>query len=516
MGTSNWKVTDQPCPCGQSSRGYAVDSADHGFCFSCGKNFWPDNVRPEGAEDYKLDEQPQFQYVPWRDITRDTMQFYGVQTEMVANAPKAVLFPYANGQIKIRSRTEKKFYVNGEVNSKTGFLFGRDRFNAASAQAVTITEGEFDALAVFQMLGSKYPAVSVRGASSAVSDCTADFDFLNSFEKIYICFDNDEPGRIATAKVAALFDFNKVYHVKMDLFKDANEYLSAGKAQEFIRTWWNSRRFLPEGVLSTFAEFDGILDDENTKPAVPYPLQKLQEMTYGIRTGEFILLTAQEGIGKTEVLRNIEHHLLKTTDANLGIIHLEENKARSLKGLAGLELAQPVHLPDTSVSKTEIKNALHALLGRDERLHIYSHFGSDDPDVILGTIRFMAGACQCKYIFLDHITLVVTGLQSEDERKQLDYLSTKLAMMVEELDFALFLVSHVNDDGLTRGSRNISKVSDLHIHLDRDITAPTAELRNTTYLTVRKNRFAGKTGPAGRLQFNGDTFTLTEMLEMPE
>lgn len=511
----NWKVTDQKCPCGNSSRGYAIDAHDHGFCFACGKNFWPDGIKPEGAEDYVPDETT-LQYVPWRDITRDTMQFYGVQTEMAGNTPKAVLFPYANGQTKVRLRAEKKFYVNGEVKATTGFLFGRDKFNAGSAQAVTITEGEMDALAAFQMLGSKYPVVSIRGASSAESDCTADHDFLNSFDKIYIAFDNDEAGRNATRKVAALFDFNKVYHVKLDLCKDANEYLSSGKAQDFIKTWWNSKRFLPEGVLSTFEEFDGILDNEETKASVPYPLQKLQEMTYGIRTGEFILVTAMEGIGKTEVLRNFEHHLLKTTNENLGIIHLEESKGRTLKGLAGLELAQPVHLPDTSVSKKEIKGALHTLLGRDERLHVYSHFGSDDPDVILDTIRFMAGPCRCRYIFLDHITLVVTGLQSEDERKQLDYLSTKLAMMVEDHDFALFCVSHVNDDGLTRGSRNISKVADLHIHLDRDITAPTAELRNITELTVRKNRFAGKTGPAGRLRFNGDTFTLTEELEMPK
>jgi len=40
-------------------------------------------------------------------------------------------------------------------------------------------------------------------------------------------------------------------------------------------------------------------------------------------------------------------------------------------------------------------------------------------------------------------------------------------MMVKELDFALIVVSHVNDDGLTRGSRNISKIADIRLDLYR-------------------------------------------------
>lgn len=509
---SNWVKTDQPCPCGKASSAYALDANLHGFCFSCRKNFWPDG-RTTVEESYPLDGKT-LQYVPWRGVTRETMEFYGIKTEVEGETPRSLLFPIPNGQTKVRLRAEKKFFINGTDNGGSR-LFGRDKFPAGSAQAITITEGILDAPSAFQMLGSKYPAVSVTSAATAEGDCTKDFDYLNSFEKIYLCFDNDEAGREATAKVAALFDFNKVYHVKLDIHKDPNEFLTEGHVADFVRTWWNSKRFLPEGVLSTFSEFDKLLDEENTKERVPYPLERLQQMTYGAGTGELVLFTAQEGIGKTEVFRLLEHHFLKNTKEKIGIIHLEENKTRTIKGLAGYELAAPVHLPDTQVSREEIKAAFHGLVGADERLHIYSHFGSDDPNVILNAIRFMAGPCGCKRVFLDHITLVVTGLQSEDERKQLDYISTKLAMMVEEHDFTCFLISHVNDDGLTRGSRNISKVADLHIHLDRDLTAPTAELRNITELTVRKNRFAGKTGPAGRLAFNPATFMLTEMLEMP-
>ena len=107
--------------------------------------------------------------------------------------------------------------------------------------------------------------------------------------------------------------------------------------------------------------------------------------------------------------------------------------------------------------------------------------------------------------------MVVTGLQGDDERRTLDYISTRLAMMVEELDFCLFMVSHVNDDDKTRGSRNIAKVADLRIHLYRDLTSESEEDRNITSMIIMKNRFAGRTGPAGRLQFDPETYVLNEI-----
>lgn len=458
-----------------------------------------------------------YQYVPWRGITQETMKFYEVPTKVDATGqPISLGFVYGNGRTKVRLRDKKEFYSTGSATESTGFLFGASKFAPGTSKAITITEGELDTLSAFQILGSRYPVVSVSGASAARADCTKDFDYLNSFDKIYICFDSDEAGEHAVQQVASLFDFNKIYHVKLDKsLKDANGYLTAGKEKDFVSAWWAAKRFLPENVLSSFSEFEKIIDEDVKKDSVPYPFETLQRLTYGIRTGEVVLLKAQEKIGKTEIMRAIEHHLLQTTDANIGVIHLEESKSRLVKGLAGYQLGQPVHLPDSGVSNEEIKKAFRDAVKRDERLHIYTHFGSDDPDVILNTIRFMAGACGCKYIFLDHITMVVTGLEDSDERKTLDYITTKLGMMVRELDFCLFLVSHVNDAGQTRGSRLIPKVADLIISLDRDILSEDAEIRNTTKLVVEGNRFASTTGPSGSLRFDPGTFMITEAMALP-
>lgn len=517
LSTTNkpFAKTHQPCPMCPSSDGFSIRVDGTGFCFSCGKNHYPEGFKQK--EDYMLNEAgTSLQKVmeKTRGIDKKTFDFFDVRLRVDGSGdPHSWVFTLPDHRVLNRSTTEKKFWFSGE-NSGGIPLFGADKFPAGSGKAVTITEGFFDTLAVYDMMGP-YPVVGVQSASSAKAEAAKAYDYLNSFEKIYIAFDADEPGQKAADAVARLFDFNKVYLVQLDKdLKDANGYLEAGEEKKFYKAWWAARRFLPTGILSSYSEFDQVFDEDIEKPAVPYPFEGLQELTYGIRTGELVLLTAQEGMGKTEIFRAIEHHLLKTTDSNIGVLHLEENKARTLKGYVNYELRQPVHLPEFSLSKEDLKKHLRAATGRDERLHIYSHFGSDDPDVILSTIRFMAGACGCKYIFLDHITMVVSGLQGEDERRALDYISTRLAMMVEELDFTLFMISHVNDEGKTRGSRNIGKVADLRIDMFRDLTAENDIVRNTTHLTISKNRYVGKTGPAGKLFFNPDSYILEEPEEV--
>jgi hypothetical protein len=73
------------------------------------------------------------------------------------------------------------------------------------------------------------------------------------------------------------------------------------------------------------------------------------------------------------------------------------------------------------------------------------------------------------------------------------------------------MVSHVNDEGLTRGSRNISKTAATWVHLDRDVKAGS----NVTRLNLNKNRFGAKTGPAGELLFDPSTFMITEAPKEP-
>jgi len=504
INTKTQTIVDRhiQCPSCPSSDAYCIYEDGHGHCFSCGYHYVP--------KDNNLIDNYTYEYLPYRGISKDTFRFYNTLTKINEEGkPISIGFPYPNGSTKVRV-LPKEHYSIGDIG-KAG-LFGRNLFAAGSNKTLIITEGELDALSAYQVL--HVPVVSVHSAASARTDVSVDRSWCNSFERIVLAFDADEAGRQAARAVASLFDYNKVYQLSLGdgTHKDANDYLRSGDSDQLATIYSNARRYLPETIVSSFSEFDKILA-EKEKEGIPYPFPTLNFMTYGIRTGESVLITAKSGVGKTAVMRAIEHQLLTETDDAIGVIFLEEPKRRHLQSLAGVHLRKPAHLPDAGVTNPEISAALQDVIGSDDRLHLYSHFGSDDPDTILDIIRFLVAARGCKYILLDHITMVVSGLGGKDERTALDYLSTRLEMMVKELDFALIFVSHVNDDGLTRGSRNITNVCDIQIHLDRDVINPDPTIRRITHLTVVKNRFCERAGPAGNLLFDPLTNTLAEDLD---
>jgi len=455
-----------------------------------------------------------YEFLPHRGISKETFNFYGVKTKIDAEGkPVALGFKNPNGSYLIRRLDRKDFYSEGDM-AKAG-LFGRDKFAAGEHDSVIIAEGGLDALSMHQVL--RMPACSVQSGSTALRDCIVDREWINSFSKVYLAFDGDAAGREATAAVAKLFDYSKLYLVKFSNpnRKDANEYLRNGEVDELRTLFRNSKRYLPETIISGFDEFRRILTEE-TKQGMPYPFRKLNEMTFGIRTGEVVLITAQEGIGKTELMHTIEHTLLKETDYGIGAIFLEELPKRHLQSLAGIELKSRVHLPDSLYTNDQVAAALEKLIRSSERLHVFNQFGVSDPVLLLDNFRFLSTARGCRVILLDHVHMAVVGSSVEDERRALDYFSAGIEMQVKELDYAAIVVSHVNDAGQTRGSRYIGKSVDVRIDLNRDLLHPDPVERNTTYMTISKNKFAGRTGAAGRIVFDPLTGLYKEILDAQE
>jgi twinkle protein len=498
------KITNQhiQCPECPSSDAYCEYDDGHGYCYSCSY------YKPKEGKGISEDVFT-YEYLPYRGITKDTFEFYKTKTKIESDVPISIGFPYPNGSAKVRE-LPKGFRSIGDI-SKAG-CFGRNLFAAGSHKWVIITEGELDALSYYQVV--RCPTVSVRSSGSAKLDTAIDRSWLNSFERIYLAFDADGPGRDAARSVANHFDYNKVYDIRFPggARKDANDYLRNGEADELRNLFQNAKRFLPDNIISSLAD----LKKELLKPVlkgVPWPFPTLTDMTYGLRPREVVLITAQEGVGKTEVTHTLLHNLLKETDDAVGAIFLEESKSRLLQAVAGIELKKPIHLPDCYCTDAEKESAIDRVVRTDDRLHVYSHFGSDDADAILDTIRFLVSARGCRWVIFDLISLAISGLGGDREEKALSYLSGRLALSTQELNYGLIMVSHVNDFGQTRGSRMIGKDCHIRVDLARDLKATDDRLRRTTEVMISKNRPASRTGPAGKLLFDPITYTLTEDFE---
>jgi twinkle protein len=90
-----------------------------------------------------------------------------------------------------------------------------------------------------------------NGAQSADRDVKDSLEFLESFDNIIICFDNDKHGRDAAKKVAKLLRPGKAKIMELPVdFKDANDMLRGGQHKSFVHHWWNAKLYTPSGVLN--------------------------------------------------------------------------------------------------------------------------------------------------------------------------------------------------------------------------------------------------------------------------
>lgn len=459
-----------------------------------------------------------------RAITQHTAKKYNVTVNNGEGTVKHV-YPYydpVSGDYiaaKLRSH-DKGFQCRGEIN-KAG-LFGQNLFPANSAKSITIVEGECDALASYQMQGSKYPVVSIKGASSAVRDVRASYKYLDSFNEIVVVFDKDEPkinpmtgkkrypGQEAAAAVAKLFPIGKVRVVTLKDYKDSNDYLLHGKAKDYMKEWWDAPIYKPTGLVSSKDMWDAV-KEPRVNDSISYPWNGVQEKTYGIRRSEMVVLNAPTGVGKTTWMKEIQHHILKESEeAALGILHLEEPNEDTALGLMSITANKPLHLPDVreKVSTKELREYFDATLDND-RIVMWDHFGSNSIDEVVANIRYMS-AMGCTHIFLDHLSILVSD-QNGDERKQLDEAATKLKTLTMELNIALICVIHQNRNGEIRGTAGVEQLANIVIRMSRDLTSKDDFIRNTTVVEVQKNRFCGRTGPGGLMHYESETGRLREL-----
>jgi len=447
-------------------------------------------------------------FIPMRGITAATMEFYGVRTKSDADGPVAQEYVYPSGGKKIRY-WPKSFSQDGLRSDE---LFGMNLWNAGSARYVTVTEGELDAMSAYQMLKGNYtnPVVSLPSATPSKAlweKCKA---WLDSFEKIILSVDTDDAGNAIAAKMANLFP-NKVYRVPHDKYKDANEFLQSGQAGAFKNAWYGAKKFVPENILNTSDQFLSLYRDTPEHQYVPTGIQALDDKIMGLMQGHFTVIKAPTGVGKTEVMRYLEYNLLQQK-VPFATWHLEETKLRSLLGLVSYHMGGNVTRRDLIDDDTAplVEEAIVDLT-KDENFYQFYLPDGQGADELIEQIRFFREACGCKYIFFEPIQDVVAGLTEDGKEQILADLSVRLSKLAAELNVGIVTIAHTNDNGDPKYCKMIAQRASVIINLHRDKEAESEDDRNTTYLSVEKNRPCAEVGPSGRLRFNAKTFILKEL-----
>jgi len=536
-------VEHQPCPACRETGGdrsgdnLSVYSDGHGYCNACGhykKDVTGDNnfveevsimqtITPRGVSNASIKD---------RRISSKITSKFGVTVGFdKAGQVEKHYYPYydsneSNRLLGYKERTvaTKEFQIIG-TNKGSG-LFGQEA-NRSGGKYLTICEGELDALSISEMFDGKWQVVSLKnGASSSARDIKDNLEYIESFDNVVLCFDQDQAGFDAVKSCQDIISVGKLKVCKLPM-KDASEMLMAGKIKEFTNAWWSAESYTPAGIIKGSDTWEHLLKDENIVN-IDYPYRGLNMLTYGFREKELVTITSGAGMGKTSLVKELEAYILNTTDDNLAIIHLEESIERSVKGLMSIEANMPIHIPQFERELSdEVKKDLWQRSVADKNVYFYDHFGSMSEDSLLNVIRTYAKSYDCKWIVLDHLSIVVSDQDgSLDERKTIDAIMTKLRKIVQETGVGLFLISHLrrpqgraHEDGgqislsELRGSSSIAQLSDIVIGLERNQQDDDPIIRNQTTLRVLKNRFSGLTGKACKLQYDGDTGRLTEVEE---
>ena len=538
-----------PCPdpdCGSSDAFHVYRDEQgtlYGKCYSCSKGFpkLNDDFEPVEQDDlanisaqmaappYKSYEWREHSKFPsaYRGISPETYNKYGVECNLDyssgAARVKDIVFPYHN---ELGDKIIEKTYLlsmskGGKksmplekapgVEAGDMCLFGMHLF-PKGGKRVSVTEGEADAMSIYEMQGD-WPVVSLpKGADSAI-ECLknkANLEFLRSFGEIIICFDADEAGRRAATQFADFFTGKaKIVELAGGDLKDANDYLRAGKKEAFKRAWWGAQYYTPGDIVLGSSLVD-LVADEEIETYVPYPFEGLNEMLYGMHTPEVVLFTAPPKVGKSLVTGKIVQHLLEAEEGFVvADLSIEDTPVRRAKTLVSLHMNRPLHRPEvrSTIPNDEIRAAAKNLFGNGN-YYGYDNFGAQSAQDVIDRIRYMVTVAGCKYVILDHISFLAS-YHDQDERKALDQMSNQLAQMAVSLNFCLIVVAHLNREGKVHGSSNLEKTCFVHIDMDRDKDNDNPDIRNLVTLRVKLNRRYGDTGKC-YARFSSDPFTLVD------
>lgn len=484
------------------------------------------------SEPINFEQEGDFYALDDRGISLATATKFGVRSTRGADG-KVVkhIYPYYSEMEVIGTKTRvvgsKDFYSKG--NLKEAGLFGEQLFKGGG-KYITVVEGECDAMAAYEMLGSKWPVVSIRsGAQSAERDIKNSIEFLESFDNVIICFDADKAGREAAKRAARLLKPSKAKIMSLpEGFKDPNEMLAKHQQSGYVKYWWESKTYTPSGVVNVSENLSKFIKREK-KESIPYPWEGLNNKLEGLRQGELVLLTGGTGLGKSSVTRELEHWIINHTNDNVGIIALEENEERTMDGIVSIEADAKLHIDRIRNQYTEEELTDYfktVFTGKNQdRVWIHAHFGANDIDAIFSKLRFMIIGCNCRWVVLDHLHMMVSSSVEGDERRSIDSIMTRLRSLVEETGVGLILVSHLrridgnrgHENGVEtsvshiRGSQSIAQISDAILSLERNQQSDDPIEASTTKVRILKSRYTGDVGVATHLLYDNETGRLSEL-----
>ena len=323
-----------------------------------------------------------------RGLTEATIKDFQIG-ETLRDGKTIAVFPYLRDGELINAKHRDVADKRGMRQEKDAepCLFGWHLI-ADKARSVCITEGEIDAMTLHQF---GLAALSVNAGAGSHQWIENDWERLERFSDIAICFDDDEPGQKGAREVVQRLGVERCRLVTFGA-KDANQWLQEGACGEDFHAAVKAGKFLDPQELTPisdyFAEAKGLFYPAPEAPQAPALLlgEKFERIVE-FKHGDVSTWTGINGHGKSLMLSQVLIGLMHQGErvcVYSGEMTPVQQAKRILKQCTGLDRPTPAYI-----------DAVAEWL-RD-RMWVFNVVGSASIDRLLEVFKYAAkryGICQ--------------------------------------------------------------------------------------------------------------------------
>ena len=425
----------------------------------------------------------------------------------------------------------KDFYALGSV-SKLNTFFGQVLNHK---ETLVIVGGQVDCISAIQMLRqglSRYPSrIPVVVSAMCGESSTADFirthyEWVSKFNKVILALDNDQAGLEAVEKAKEVLNPETTLIATYSL-KDANEYLvprNNKTVNDFASdVVWNATPVKSYGIVQSSGLFDKALE-MIAAPKIPLP-PFLSELTTplagGIEIGGIINIVSQSSLGKSSIINQAVIYWLKHCPYKMCVFSLEDNGGSYVIKLASNIIGKKLMAIEDDNERYQIlKDNEHKVLpylvdeNGDSKFVMLEEASTSIEDIehaILQAIKVHG----CSIFVIDTLTNVILSKSIEEQAE---------FMLMEERLRRLHNVTFINlshtrklgnnevmtpSDDMVKGASQIVGTATMNIILTRDKMSEDPIERNTTNISITKNRSTGITATnIAKIYYHNESHTL--------
>ena len=437
-----------------------------GFCFKCGTYIpdpYSDGKKPEHSLIKKTEEQIRQEIddiatypvldIPERKLKREYLDYFEVKVgvdEADGLTPRYIFFPYYNKMRQLISYKTRVLQPKNMwfIGSGKRLPFGWFQALESGSRKLFITEGEFDAIALFQVLkdlnkGTKYeelnPAVISFpfGATAVIKEMGKIINEAKKFFKqiIYIP-DQDDAGLEIVDNLVKTYPTVEIADIPC---KDVNDCLIQGKkvslqkAVLFKSSKPKNTRIIKGSSLIQKAK-------EKPQWGLDWPWPSMTKATRGIRRGETLYFGAGVKMGKSSLVNALAAHRIMNDGLPVFLCKPEEAVAKSFQKIVGASCGRIFH--DPTIEFDEERYDQYASIVGDKAI-ILDSYQFVDWHTLKDDIRYAVQNEGVKDVFIDPITCLTNQIGVAEANEFLVAMTAELSSMSLDMEFTSYIFCHL-------------------------------------------------------------------------